>query len=234
MSNPYDGLAVQHARTGADGNLLEVHGKPGAQMCRVGFDDGVEEVPKALLRPRWNPFNLLADGVDEGVYPYDGWLRRERYRLLDAFRNDFALGLANSRVDPQLHQVSVALRALEKSQPRLILADEVGLGKTIEAGLILKEVRARMGVDLERVLLIVPASLVERHATAAPRKRGQAGRTGTSRRSRSCGRGRGKPHPYAEGDVRACGYEACSVSFQPLTAFRVSRHWSPKSKTYAN
>lgn len=56
--------------------------------------------------------------------------------------------------------MSVALRALEKSQPRLILADEVGLGKTIEAGLILKELRARMGADLERVLIIVPASLV--------------------------------------------------------------------------
>jgi SNF2 family DNA or RNA helicase len=71
-----------------------------------------------------------------------------------------ALGLSNSRVDPQLHQVSVALRALEKTRPRLILADEVGLGKTIEAGLILKELRARMGSDLARVLITVPASLV--------------------------------------------------------------------------
>jgi len=94
------------------------------------------------------------------MYPYDGWLRRERFRLLDAYRNDMALGLSNSRVEPKLHQVSVALRALEKSQPRLILADEVGLGKTIEAGLILKELRARMGADLERVLIVVPASLV--------------------------------------------------------------------------
>jgi SNF2 family DNA or RNA helicase len=71
-----------------------------------------------------------------------------------------ALGLSNARVDPQLHQVSVALRALEKPKPRLILADEVGLGKTIEAGLILKELRARMGSDLGRVLIMVPASLV--------------------------------------------------------------------------
>ena len=52
------------------------------------------------------------------------------------------------------------MRALEKSQPRLILADEVRLGKTIEAGLILKELRARMGDTLERVLVIVPAGLV--------------------------------------------------------------------------
>ena len=48
---------------------------------------------------------------------FEGWLRRERYRLLDAYRNDLALGLSNARVEPQLHQVSVALRALEKSRP---------------------------------------------------------------------------------------------------------------------
>lgn len=151
---------VRHAKTGSEGILLEMRGKPGARVCRVEFDHGVEEVPQALLRPLWDPFEVLGDASERPVYPYDGWLRRERYRLLDAYRNDMALGLANARVDPQLHQVSVALRALEKSQPRLILADEVGLGKTIEAGLILKELRARMGTDLARVLILVPASLV--------------------------------------------------------------------------
>jgi SNF2 family DNA or RNA helicase len=126
----------------------------------VTFDHGVEEVPRAFLIPDWDAFELIASDPPLVVQPYEGWLRRERHRLVDAFRNDMALGLSNSRVEPQLHQVSVALRALEKSQPRLILADEVGLGKTIEAGLILKELRARMGADLERVLIIVPASLV--------------------------------------------------------------------------
>lgn len=151
---------MEHARTGEEGALLEINGKGAARVCVVEFEHGVEEVPKALLRPKWDPFELLSEDSNERVYPYEGWLQRERFRLLDAFHNDFALGLSNSRVEPQLHQVSVALRALEKSQPRLILADEVGLGKTIEAGLILKELRARMGVDLERVLIIVPASLV--------------------------------------------------------------------------
>lgn len=154
------GLLVEHLRTNVEGTLLEINGKGAAQVCQVRFEHGVEEVPRALLRPKWNPFDLLGEDSSERVYPYEGWLQRERFRLLDAFHNDFALGLSNSRVEPQLHQVSVALRALEKSQPRLILADEVGLGKTIEAGLILKELRARMGVDLERVLIIVPASLV--------------------------------------------------------------------------
>lgn len=155
-----DALVVEHLRTGVEGVLLGVSGKPSQRMCRVEFDHGIEDVPQSLVRPRWEPFDILRAPSERTSYPYWGWLRRERYRLLDAFRNDAALGLSNSRVEPQLHQVFVALRALEKSQPRLILADEVGLGKTIEAGLILKELRARMGKELERVLVIVPASLV--------------------------------------------------------------------------
>jgi SNF2 family DNA or RNA helicase len=151
-------LIVEHLRTGSEGVVVSTNGRGPAATCSVRFDHGVEDVPKTLLRPLWKPFELLKES--RVVHPYDGWLRRERFKLLDAYRNDMALGLSNSRVEPQLHQVSVALRALEKSQPRLILADEVGLGKTIEAGLILKELRARMGVDLERVLIVVPASLI--------------------------------------------------------------------------
>lgn len=151
-------LVVEHVRRGDKGVVLGTNGRGSATTCSVKFDHGIEDVPKLLLRPLWKPLELLSE--PHTVYPYEGWLQRERFRLLDAFRNDMALGLSNSRVEPQLHQVSVALRALEKSQPRLILADEVGLGKTIEAGLILKELRARMGVDLERVLIVVPAGLV--------------------------------------------------------------------------
>lgn len=153
-------LLVRHHRTEREGILLETRGRRPNQTCLVEFDHGVEEVPKALLDPLWDPFDALADSASHRIYPFEGWLRRERFRLLDAFRNDTALALSNSRIEPQKHQLWVAIRALEKSQPRLILADEVGLGKTIEAGLILKELRARMGSDLERVLIMVPAGLL--------------------------------------------------------------------------
>ena len=152
------GQEVVHVRTRAHGNVTAVNGTGRSATCSVQFEHGCEEVPPALLEPTWKPFELLS--TRQISLPYWRWLQRERLRLLDAYRNDMALGLSNSRVDPQLHQVSVALRALEKSQPRLILADEVGLGKTIEAGLILKELRARLGADLARVLIMVPASLI--------------------------------------------------------------------------
>ncbi|WP_249871989.1 DEAD/DEAH box helicase [Oceanobacillus saliphilus] len=56
------------------------------------------------------------------------------------------------------HQIEVAQQAIETMNGRAILADEVGLGKTIEAGLILKEYMIRGLV--KNALILVPASLV--------------------------------------------------------------------------
>lgn len=56
------------------------------------------------------------------------------------------------------HQISTAKTVIDEMNGRAILADEVGLGKTIEAGLILKEYIIRGSV--KNVLLLVPASLV--------------------------------------------------------------------------
>lgn len=56
------------------------------------------------------------------------------------------------------HQINTAEQAIEQMNGRAILADEVGLGKTIEAGLILKEYMIR-GL-IKKALILVPASLV--------------------------------------------------------------------------
>ncbi|MFD2630814.1 DEAD/DEAH box helicase [Oceanobacillus kapialis] len=56
------------------------------------------------------------------------------------------------------HQVSTAQQVIEQMNGRAILADEVGLGKTIEAGLIMKEYMIR-GL-IKKILILVPASLV--------------------------------------------------------------------------
>ncbi|MBE6185106.1 DEAD/DEAH box helicase [Heyndrickxia ginsengihumi] len=64
--------------------------------------------------------------------------------------------LAN--VKPLPHQLEVAQQVVENMNGKAILADEVGLGKTIEAGLILKEYMIRGLV--KKVLILVPASLV--------------------------------------------------------------------------
>src|SRR5690554_662199 len=62
------------------------------------------------------------------------------------------------QLKPMPHQIETAKRVLYEMRGRAILADEVGLGKTIEAGLILKEYMIRGLV--RKVLILVPASLV--------------------------------------------------------------------------
>jgi len=68
-----------------------------------------------------------------------------------------ARSLSNSRLDLNPHQVEAALFALRSPLSKgVILADEVGLGKTIEAGLVIAQ---RWAERKRRILLIVPASL---------------------------------------------------------------------------
>ena len=98
---------------------------------------------------------MLSDGRFSTDQDYV--LRLQAAYLQHAYKYDPLSGLSNARIEPKLHQVFVAHRVTHKLIPRLILADEVGLGKTIEAGLIIKELRARQ--IAHRVLVLCPASL---------------------------------------------------------------------------
>ncbi len=67
-------------------------------------------------------------------------------------------GARFGRVELELYQLAPALRVLSKPQPSLLIADDVGLGKTIEAGLILLELMVRGRAD--RTLIVVPPGLL--------------------------------------------------------------------------
>ena len=66
--------------------------------------------------------------------------------------------LRSGRVQFVPYQYRPVLKLIRADRPRLLIADEVGVGKTIEAGLIIKELRARM--DITSVLVICPKALV--------------------------------------------------------------------------
>jgi ATP-dependent helicase HepA len=85
-------------------------------------------------------------------------LRRQALQLDDERKNDALGALLASRVMVKPHQIGVVQRVLSGHRPRFVLADEVGLGKTIEAGMILSRLIAigRVG----RVLVLLPESLV--------------------------------------------------------------------------
>lgn len=81
--------------------------------------------------------------------------------LLSKIKNETSAGVLSSLssgIIPLPHQLHVLDRALETRSIRYILADEVGLGKTIEAGMIIKELKTR-GL-IERILVVCPTGLV--------------------------------------------------------------------------
>lgn len=80
-----------------------------------------------------------------------------RARLATDFDDLLALEHVNG-FTPLPHQVETAKKVLQEFHGRAILADEVGLGKTIEAGLVIKEYQLR-GLA-RKILVLVPASLV--------------------------------------------------------------------------
>jgi SNF2 family DNA or RNA helicase len=70
---------------------------------------------------------------------------------------DHLYGAYASRTEFQVYQFKPALKFLGNPDQRILIADEVGLGKTIEAGIIYLELQARL--DLSRVLVICPPAL---------------------------------------------------------------------------
>ncbi|GAE91225.1 DNA/RNA helicases [Gracilibacillus boraciitolerans JCM 21714] len=117
----------------------------------------VENYTEAIKNPA-----LLAD-----------WkLFKQAYQIADTMKITSFNELAAPKFLPHMeflpHQLESAKNAIQKMNGRALLADEVGLGKTIEAGLILKEYLLRNLV--QKVLILVPASLVNQWAVELNQK----------------------------------------------------------------
>lgn len=135
----------------------------GDQAINVVFRDHNGIVAEAVLY-RDDEHRLE---VEQGGRPWsfdaDGALLRlvtEANRIKLAHYFDPYLAIHTSLVDPLPHQISAVYAEMLPRQPlRFLLADDPGAGKTIMAGLLMKELIARS--DLERCLVVAPGSLVE-------------------------------------------------------------------------
>ena len=141
-------LVSDPAKTGA---VISVEGNEPSSRCMV-FMDG---------KPQ--PFYLsqLKAVVDEGGK--DVVRLTELHGLLTALQirhpsQSTLYSLNAARIDFVPYQFRPALKIIRSDQPRLLIADSVGVGKTIEAGLILRELQARNSI--ESVLIICPKPLV--------------------------------------------------------------------------
>lgn len=130
----------------------------------VNFPDGEEFVLEASLekveRETRNPYELMCRGDYGRVQDLRGAITF--FRLSGKLANlIYSLNTTSTRFLP--YQFKPVLQFLDSPARGIIIADEVGLGKTIEAGLIWTELRARE--DARRLLVVCPAMLREKWQT---------------------------------------------------------------------
>jgi len=105
-------------------------------------------------------FNKPQDRLFTGQFDPSSWfkLRYETWLRQQQHQQSAVKGLQGARAALIPHQLYIAQQAANRAMPRIMLADEVGLGKTIEAGLIIQH-RLINGLS-KRILILVPESLL--------------------------------------------------------------------------
>ncbi|WP_010490506.1 RNA polymerase-associated protein RapA [Pseudomonas sp. S9] len=104
-------------------------------------------------------FRLASDRLFAGQIDPLAWFGL-RYRTLEFTSNHMQSplwGLGGVRAQPIAHQLHIAREVADRIAPRVLLADEVGLGKTIEAGMVIH--RQLLSGRANRVLILVPENL---------------------------------------------------------------------------
>jgi superfamily II DNA or RNA helicase len=131
--------------------VIEAQTLWGEATCRVWLPgrDSVVRIPASRLK---SVEDVGAGSPDSIAYI------TAAARVADALTQDVLLAPIESTVIPLPHQLRALSRAIANDRVRYLLADEVGLGKTIEAGLILRELKLRGLV--KRTLVIAPKGLV--------------------------------------------------------------------------
>ena len=128
-----------------------------SSVCRIWLPnrDAIVLVPAADITPITSAsVDALADETEAA---------RIRYLLMAAWlsnliTDDILLAPVDASVIPLPYQIKALRKAISRDKVRFLLADEVGLGKTIEAGLILRELKLRGLV--KRTLVISPRGLI--------------------------------------------------------------------------
>src|SRR5262249_47411295 len=139
---------------------------------RVRFAKRADNIVEEDLEP-------LEDSADT----LDGLAAKGKWGRIQAFRSALVVerilhanqstvyAFRAQRILFEAFQYKPLLKMLESADRRLLIADEVGLGKTVETGLILAELEARQTLD--RVLIVCPSRLREKWRDELSRKFGR-------------------------------------------------------------
>jgi len=131
--------------------ILEVQQLFGQTYCRVWLSQ--QDATVRLRADTLQPFEIVPGYCADRLRCLVA-----AAKVADALSEDILLAPMEASVIPLPHQIQALTRAISGDRIRYLLADEVGLGKTIEAGLILRELKLRGLV--KRILIVAPKGLV--------------------------------------------------------------------------
>ncbi len=156
-------LQIGDITESADGDILKitsVRQEAGLYIYTGQQEDGTEtDLPEEELSNflQFNrPQERLLNGVIDDTHWFD--LRRRTIEHQQQLAKSNLIGLGGVRIDLLPHQLYIAHEVGKRLAPRVLLADEVGLGKTIEACLILH--RQLLSGNTNRALIVVPEPLL--------------------------------------------------------------------------
>lgn len=164
MSKFNKGDKVLYTPTQENGFIIEVYNpRRGHQLYRVKFDSRIEDVDSSDLLPDADlsdPFERCRENIFDY---YTEYLKENTAFKIQSSNNSTISSLKASRTLFRPYQFKPLLKFLNSDNRRILIADEVGLGKTIEAGHIMLELKARG--ELYNALVICPKSLVPKWTT---------------------------------------------------------------------
>lgn len=147
--------------TNVRGTIIKVMpARRGRQLYTVSFPNGVADVLEVDLKADFDdsdPFERCKSGI---FGSYSEYSKRNTTFKIKNSNNSTISSLKASKTLFRAYQFKPLLKFLNSPNRRLLVADEVGLGKTIEAGHIMLELKARR--ELKNVLIVCPKSLQEK------------------------------------------------------------------------
>lgn len=131
----------------------------GQTVCRVWLpnQDAVVRIPRSALRPLSADLQPDIEAYRIGYVAAAAKVAEVLEGCTSASEGHVLLAPMESNVIPLPHQIHALSRAISGDRVRYLLADEVGLGKTIEAGLVMRELKLRGLV--RRTLVVAPKGL---------------------------------------------------------------------------
>jgi superfamily II DNA or RNA helicase len=140
------------------GEVIRIDNRGSSTIIKAAFEEGPAKdfvCPPTKIEKILSPIEQVQNNKFDSPIVFD--LHYEANRLSLAYAYDHLLSLSFTRTNLEPYQVDAVYKTLNTYKHRILLADDVGLGKTIETGMILKELSLRGFAN--RVLIIVPAPL---------------------------------------------------------------------------